>query len=206
VVDRDSMEQVAVWHGSADPNTVADQALAMAYWYGPGTILNTEIQGGGKTVLNHWRDANYPHIWYDRRPDRPKKLMQAMGWNSTYETKKWLLGTLQGCIQRRQVLIHHKATYYEMSRYISHEDGTYGPSKRSGHDDCVISFGIAIMTIVTERPDSGPPPESLSPGPPYVPGQTPPRLSREYGRTFTMPGSNLRFMDDDNMIGVESVY
>ena len=72
-----SMDQVAVWHGSADPDSVGDIALALAYWYGPDTILNTEVQGGGKTVLNHWRDANYPHIWMDRRPDRPKKLMQA---------------------------------------------------------------------------------------------------------------------------------
>ncbi len=206
VLDRDSMEQVAVWHGSADPDSVGDIALAMAYWYGEGTILNTEVQGGGKTVLNHWRDANYPNIWVDRRPDRPKKMMQAFGWNSTYETKKWMLGTLQGCIARKQPKIHHPATYYEMTRYVSNEDGTYGPSRRSGHDDCVIAFGIAVITIVTERPDSGPPPGSMSPGPPYVPGQSPPRLSTAYGRLWTPPGSNVGFMDDDALIGVESLY
>ena len=73
VLDRDSMEQVACWHGSADPQTIGDAALGIAYWYGEGTILNTEVQGGGKTVLNHWRDANYTHIWMDQRPDPPQE-------------------------------------------------------------------------------------------------------------------------------------
>jgi hypothetical protein len=207
VLDRDSMEQVAVWHGSADPDSVGDIALALAYWYGSGTILNTEVQGGGKTVLNHWRDANYPNIWMDRRPDRPKKFMQAYGWNSTYETKKWMLGTMMGLIQRRHIKIHHPATYYEMTRYVSNEDGTYGPSRRSGHDDTVIALGVALMTIVTEKPDSGPPPSSLSPGPPYVPGQMAPRLSSAYGSTWQGPGSNVGPMeDDDALVGVDSYY
>lgn len=203
------MEQVAVWHGSADPDTVGDIALAMAYWYGAGTILNTEVQGGGKTVLNHWRDANYPHIFMDQRPDRPKKFMQALGWNSTYETKKWMLGTMQGIIARKQVTLHHPATYFEMTRYIANEDGTYGPSRRSGHDDTVISLGIALMTIVLERalPTEGSPAPFTAPAPPYVPGQTPPKLAREYGNVVSLPGQG-RFnpMDDDMMIGVDSTY
>jgi len=87
VLDRASMEQVAVWHGSADPTTVGDIALAMAYWYGAATILNTEIQGGGRRVMERWRDANYPYIWMDRRPDRPKRMMGSLGWNSTYDTQ-----------------------------------------------------------------------------------------------------------------------
>ena len=92
-----------------------------------------------------------------------------------------------------------------MTRYVSNEDGTYGPSRRSGHDDTVIAFGIAIMTIVTERPDAGPPPASLSPAPPYTPGQMPPTLSKAYAPTFR--GSNVGLMDyDDAMVGVDSVY
>ena len=62
-----------------------------------------------------------------------------------------------------------------MTRYIANEDGTYGPSRRSGHDDCVVSYGIALMTIVTESANL----EwaaMAAPGPAYIPGQTPPRL------------------------------
>ena len=76
-----------------------------------------------------------------------------------------------------------------MSRYVSNEDGTYGPSRRSGHDDTVIAFGIAIMTIVTERPNH-PNEHMAAPPPPYTPGQTPPRLSDAYAPTVNL--SNLQ--------------
>lgn len=211
VLDRLSMEQVAVWHGSADPSTVGEIALAMAYFYGPETILNTEVQGGGRAVLNLWREADYPNIWMDQRPDRPKKYMQAYGWNSTYETKKYMLGTVQGLIERTVPVIHHPATYYEMSRYVSNEDGTYGPSRRSGHDDTVISFGIAIMTIVTER-NNVDYAALAAPGPGRTPGITP-RLATSaeggiYGTPVDLPIGD-RFVgvaSGDAMVGVDETY
>lgn len=150
VLDRASLEQVAVWHGSADPETIGDIALGIALYYGPETILNTEIQGGGRRVLQVWRAHNYTRIWYDRRPDRPKQVAQTLCWNSTYETKNWMLSTMKGLVNRTALRLHHPATYYELTRYIANEDGTYGPSRRSGHDDCVTSLGVALMTVVTE--------------------------------------------------------
>ena len=205
VIDRASMEQVAVWHGKADPTTIGEISLAMAFYYGPETILNTEVQGGGKVVLAVWREANYPHIWMDRRPDRPRVLMQAYGWNSTYETKKQMLGTMQGIIHRQQATIHHPATYYEMTRYIANPDGTYGPSRRSGHDDCVTSLGIGIMTVIWEQGTLDY--SAAAPAPGHLPGERNPQLAGSYGRTYTPPGmATLGPMDDDAMIGIEVTY
>jgi hypothetical protein len=207
VIDRASLEQVAVWHGSADPTTVGEISLAIALFYGPDAILNTEVQGGGKVVMGVWRDANYQHIWMDRRPDRPKLMMQAYGWNSTYETKRLMLGTMQGLIHREQVLIHHPATYYEMTRYVSAEDGTYGPSRRSGHDDTVISLGIGWLTVVTEDTQLDYSAMAAA-GPAYVPGQTAPRFQGQ-GQSVSRALSD-RFgsiMDtSDEMIGIEATY
>jgi hypothetical protein len=207
VIDRASLEQVAVWHGSADPTTVGEISLAIALFYGPDAILNTEVQGGGKVVMGVWRDANYQHIWMDRRPDRPKLMMQAYGWNSTYETKRLMLGTMQGLIHREQVLIHHPATYYEMTRYVSAEDGTYGPSRRSGHDDTVISLGIGWLTVVTEDTQLDYSAMAAA-GPAYVPGQTAPRFQGQ-GQPVSRALSD-RFgsiMDtSDEMIGIEATY
>ncbi len=205
VIDRASMEQVAVWHGSADAQSIGDIALAIAYWYGPETILNTEIQGGGKTVLAWWREANYQHIWMDRRADRPKLMMQAYGWNTTYETKNNMLTTMQSIIHRKHLIIHHPATYYEMTRYIANPDGTYGPSRRSGHDDCVTSLGIGIMTVIWEQGTLDY--SAAAPAPGHLPGERNPQLAGSYGRTYTPPGmATLGPMDDDAMIGIEVTY
>lgn len=190
VLDRGSMEQVAVWHGSAKPEFVGEIALALAYWYGPETILNTEIQGGGRNVMAVWREAEYQYIWVDKRPDRAKLVMGALGWNSSYETKKWMLGTMQGIVQRQNLILHHRATYYEMTRYVANDDGTYGPSRRSGHDDTVISLGVAIMTIVTESVNLDYT-TMAAPAPTYIPGVTSPSMAG-YGNIVVPAGFGLQ--------------
>ena len=207
VLDRANMEQVAVWHGSADPETVGHISLALAMFYGPETILNTEVQGGGRRVLAIWRDANWPYIWYDERPDAVKVKKNTLCWNSTYETKRWMLGTMQGVINRRQLTLHHAATFYEMTRYVLNEDETYGPSRRSGHDDTVVALGIAMMTVVTEKPNMDWA-AMAAPAPLYVPGITPPAMAN-VGRRVD-PDRGGRFGNEgpggDAMIGVEEVY
>jgi Terminase RNaseH-like domain len=149
VLNRATMEQVAVWHGSAVASQVGEIALAAAYWYN-NALINTEVQGGGRDVMQVWRDAGYGNIWLDRRPDKSRRSNQVLGWNTTYDTKQWLITTVQGFLQRKDVVIHHPATYYELSQYTALEDGTFGPARRSGHDDCVMAYGIAIMTASTE--------------------------------------------------------
>jgi len=149
VVNRATYEQVAVWHGSATPNQIGQISLAIAYWYNDA-LVNTEIQGGGREVMQVWRDAGYNNIWLDRRPDKARRSAQLLGWNTTYETKQWLIGVLQGLITRHDVLIHHPATYHELTQYTRLEDGTFGPARRSGHDDCVMAYGVAMMTATTE--------------------------------------------------------
>ena len=149
VINRATMEQVAVWHGHAVPARIGEISLGLAYWYN-NALLNTEVQGGGHEVMSVWRQAGYQHIWADRRPDKAKVSGQLLGWKTTYDTKQWLIASVQGFLTRHEVIIHHGATYYEMTQYTALEDGTYGPARRSGHDDCVMSLGIAIMTAWTE--------------------------------------------------------
>jgi hypothetical protein len=92
-----------------------------------------------------------------------------------------------------------------MTRYVTNEDGTYGPSRRSGHDDTVISLGIGWMTVVTEG-------QSLdytamaAAGPAYIPGATPPKMAN-YGSTVSPNRPNRWAMPEtDETIGIESYY
>ena len=149
VLDRTSLEQVAVWHGGADPTTIGEISLGLGIYYGYA-LMNTEVQGGGRGVLAVWRDAGYQNIWYTRKSTRVRNSASVLGWNTTYESKATMIGTVQGLIHRRQLMIHHPATFHELCQYTAQGDGTFGPAKRSGHDDCVMSLGVTLMTIVTE--------------------------------------------------------
>jgi len=149
VIDRATMEQVAVWHGHTDPKTLGNKVLELCYFYNMA-MANTEIQGGGSNILTVLRDNNYPYIWFDRRPDRVRRSNATLAWSMSRGNKSWAVGTTQGLVKRLGVTIHHPATYYEMTQYILQEDGTWGPARRSGHDDCVTSLMVCIMTVVTE--------------------------------------------------------
>jgi|HubBroStandDraft_6_1064221.scaffolds.fasta_scaffold00184_13 hypothetical protein len=207
VMDRASMEQVAVWHGHADPETIGEIAWALAMFYGPEAILNTEVEGGGQRVLEVWRDKDYPHIWMDRRPDRPKKLTQSYCWNTTFKSKNYLVGTMQGCVKRRGVLIHHRATFYEMTRWVIKDDGTFGPARRSGHDDTVMSLGIGIVTVQTEA-GTMPWGALAAPGPYRGPGEK--VIVPGIGEPVEIPGVNRSTNDalwgSEAMVGVDEVY
>lgn len=149
VVNRATLEQVAVWHGSADPATIAQIALAIARWYHTA-MLNTEIQGGGQKVIEVWKEAGYHNLWMDRRPDKARRSTTTYCWSTTHATKSWLIGTLQTVVRRKRVIIHHPGTFYELSQYVTLPDGTYGPARRSGHDDTVMALGIALVTALSE--------------------------------------------------------
>ena len=206
VIDRATLDQVAVWHGSADPTSIGEISLAIGLYYGPDALLNTEVQGGGKVVMGVWREANYQNIWMDRRTDRPKLMMNAYGWNSTHEQKGLLIGTMQGLIHRQQVAIHHPATYYEMTRYLHNDDGTFGPSRRSGHDDTVISLGIAWMTVITENANFDWQAQAAA-GRGYVPGQTPPRFQNQGGPVSAALSSRFATMPQtDETLGIDEYY
>lgn len=208
VMDRATCEQVCVWHGHADAQTVGEVSLALAMWYGPTTILNTEIQGGGKNVIAVWREAEWPHIWMDRRADRPRIFLSAFGWSSTYETKRTMLNEMRSAFIRKKCIIHHPATYYELARYVwDPEDDTYGPATRSGHDDCVISFGVTMTTVATEAGSMNYEAQAAPP-PAYIPGVTSPRIAGHGRRVdpFDMGGFHPMPDFSDESLGVDAVY
>ena len=149
VIDRATYEQVAVWHGHTDPQSIGNIVLELCYFYNMA-LVNTEIQGGGGTVLSVLKDNNYPNIWYDRRPDRARRSYATYAWSMSQTNKAWAISTTKSYVVRLGLTIHHPATYYEMTQYILHDDGDFGPARRSGHDDCVTSLMIALMTAFTE--------------------------------------------------------
>jgi hypothetical protein len=150
VLDRATLEQVAVWWGHTDPKSLGNIAMMLGYFYNTA-MLNTEVQGGGLAVIEVWRTNGYPNIWFDRRPDKVRTSNAVMCWSMSQRNKEWAIGTTKSYVGRHALLLHHYGTYYEMSQYIVDENGDFGPARRSGHDDTVTSLMIGVMTVMTEQ-------------------------------------------------------
>jgi hypothetical protein len=151
VLNRTTLEQVAVWHGHLTTDDLAEQIANLGYWYNNATV-NVEINGGGAGVIAVLIHMRYPWLWKWRRPDRPlNRLGNVYGWSTNVMTKPWGIGQLQHYLQKRALVIHDDRTFNEMMEYTLLDGVEMGPASASGTDDTVMALMIALMTNVTEE-------------------------------------------------------
>lgn len=156
VLNRITLEQVAVWRGHAIDGDLAEIIMLLGYWYNTA-IVNCEFNGGGAGVVAILGHQRYPNIWRWRRPDRPLgKLGNIYGWVTNQMTKPWGIGSLQHYLNHRRLKIHDSDTYLEMMEYTLLDNGEMGPPSAEGTDDTVMALLIALMThIESDPPDFG---------------------------------------------------
>ena len=151
VLNRTTMEQVAVWHGHLTTDDLAEQIANLGYWYNNATV-NVEINGGGAGVIAVLIHMKYPWIWKWRRPDRPlNRLGNVYGWSTNMLTKPWGIGQLQHYLTKRSLILHDDRTFNEMMEYTLLDGVEMGPASNSGTDDTVMALMIALMTNITEE-------------------------------------------------------
>jgi len=152
VINRATLEQVAVWHGWATQDVLAQTICNLGYFYNEA-IVNCEIEGGGSGVIAVMQHIGYPKIWRWRRPDAPlHKRGNVFGWSTNVRTKRWAMGELVSYIYKRAVTIHDRETYEQMRTYQILDGIEMGPASASDHDDAVSAFAIAMITNITEDP------------------------------------------------------
>ena len=172
VVNRTTLEQVAVWRGHAVDGDLAEVIMLLGFWYNTA-IVNVEVQGGGAGVIAILIHSRYPNIWRWRRPDRPlSKLGNVFGWVTNTLTKPWGIGSLQNNLNKRSLQLHDEQTVAEMMQYTLLDGGEMGPASNEGNDDTVMALMIAIMT----NQESDPPDLSRMYGFDTTPGSAGPSL------------------------------
>jgi Terminase RNaseH-like domain len=151
VLNRTTLEQVAVWHGHLTTDDLAMTIANLGYWYNNATV-NVEINGGGAGVIAVLIHMKYPWIWKWRRPDRPlNRLGNVFGWSTNMLTKPWGIGQIQHYLSKRSMVIHDDRTFNEMMEYTLLDGVEMGPASSSGTDDTVMALMIALMTNITEQ-------------------------------------------------------
>lgn len=176
VIRRDTLEQVAVWHGWATHNDFAEHIANLAAWYNEA-LVNCEMEGGGLGVIGVLQHLRVPNLWRWQLPDRPlHKRGNVFGWSTNSKSKGWGMGQLIHYVSKRSMTVHDPLTYREMREYINIDGIEMGPASNDGNDDSVMALMIALVTTITMDPvnyeaiygmsnlardQAGPPPEAL---------------------------------------------
>lgn len=152
VLNRETLEQVAVWHGRIDPINFAKEMMKVGKWY-HNAELCPEVEGGGQATIATILNANYPNIWQHRWADKaPGKVSVSYGWATNYNRKRWAIGRLKYLLTQNSITIHDKRTYNQLRNFIVLSSGEMGNATRKTHDDTVMALSIGVTASHTEPP------------------------------------------------------
>lgn len=151
VINRQTLEQVAVWHGRINPIHFAYEMIRLGTFYNE-CMLCPEVEGGGQATVATLIERGYPNIWMDKRADRVKGSFNVFGWSTNYQRKRWAIGTLQRLVLDRSITLHDTVTYNQLRNYVEHDDGYWGNNDKQSHDDAVMALAICVIASETEGP------------------------------------------------------
>lgn len=153
VINRRTLEQVAIYRSRVDPGTLAEEAAKLGVYYN-GAGIGPEREGPGGVVIGKLLGMEYPHVFRHAKIDKTpgKVVADTYGWSTTTQTKDTAIGLLLKVIVDHDLTIHDRDTYQELRDYVTLEGGQYGPASEDGHDDTVMGMAIAIVCHHLEGP------------------------------------------------------
>jgi hypothetical protein len=152
VINRSTMEQVAVWHGRIDPINFAKEMMLIGRYYNDA-MLCPEVEGGGQATIACILTSGYPNIWQHRWADKaPGKVSISYGWATNWQRKQWCIGKLKSLIADGSVSVHDSKTYKQLRNYVVLPNGDMGNADRTIHDDAVMAMAICVTASMTEGP------------------------------------------------------
>lgn len=155
VLNRNTFEQVAVWHGKIDPVTFADEMAKLGNLYNMATLA-PEMEGPGYATIAALIKMNYPNLWKFRRGDRggvAQIAMNLFGWSTNYQRKHWAIGNVVRLLYDNSLTIHDEETYHQMRNYVVLDNGEMGNARDAWkYDDAVMAFVISVICTLTEGP------------------------------------------------------
>lgn len=150
VINRQTLEQVAVWHGRIDPINFAKEMMKVGKWY-HNAELCPEVEGGGQAAIATIINYNYPNVWQHVWADKaPGKVASSFGWSTNYNRKRWAIGRLKYLLVQNSITIHDRRTYNQMRNFIVLSTGEMGNASRQTHDDTVMALSIGVTASHTE--------------------------------------------------------
>ena len=149
VLDRVTLEQVAVWHGRCDADVFGRELYRLGTFYNGATVA-VERNNQGLATLYTLRDLNYPFIWFREKVGRvAEEQTLELGWLTDAKTKDLLISDARELIRTKSLILNDEETIRELMAYVYVEQGSKGrwlaAAQAGKHDDRVMALMICIQ-------------------------------------------------------------
>lgn len=161
VINRRTMEQVAVLEAHYDPIEFGKQLFLLGEWYNQ-CFIAAEAEGPGYSTVGYLVGAGYPFVWESQKvTTTPGKISDSYGWRTNVATKHHAIQQIVHNLSQPLVrigdvqyglVIHDESTFNEMKGYVTDDRGGYMNGDGSAFDDCVMALGIAVAVHYIEPP------------------------------------------------------
>lgn len=144
VLDRNTGEVAALYHGRGDQRQLACQAFAAAIWYNEAFVAPEIPQG--MVLLDYFKSRNYPYLYNrQRHEDRETETAsEVLGWRTTAITRKWLVDDMVVACKEQSIKLIFPELIDEMRSFV--RDKTGRPGHLPGeHDDLLFAGMIALQ-------------------------------------------------------------
>ena len=140
VLDFNTGEQAAIWHGHIPPDELADEVLSIGLWY-RDALCCVESNNHGLTTLTVLRQLGYPNLFRKRTLNQAtSKVSQEFGWKTTRTSKPLLIDDLGTALRVGELTLFDEHTFAEWRTFTRNERGSMSGSP---FDDRVIALALA---------------------------------------------------------------
>ncbi len=151
VIDRNTYEVVACWHGRIDPDQFGRQLESLGRYYN-NALIAVERNAVGFTPLIVLRDLNYPNLYYREVYGLiADKRTAELGWVTDMHTKDLIINEATPLLRDGRITIYDEELIAEMMSYVRDERGRANAAS-GAHDDRVMAFLIAVKMLGQPMP------------------------------------------------------
>lgn len=147
VLDRQTAELVACWHGRVDGDQFGRQLDLLGRFYNQA-FIGVEKNYQGLAPLIMLRDLNYPYLYYREKIGlAADKMTGELGWRTDRFTRPMMIEEASKWLRERRLIIYDEDLVGEMMSFVRYPDGQ-GRAAASAFDDRVMSMMIAIQMYI----------------------------------------------------------
>lgn len=145
VINANTLEVVAVWHGHIDPDLFGSEVLYdLGEWYNT-CLIGVENNNHGLTTLKALQRSGYRNIYRQRRlANRSPQATEILGWRTTAVSKPLAIDELAKALRDDDIILYDDKTIAELRTFVREDNGKMHGSP---HDDRVMSLAIANQML-----------------------------------------------------------